>query len=238
MEAGHLLSVPSVAFGAATHAVTGLGFSIVCVPAFTLVYGGRDGVRLANVLTLGVNALVLAREGRHADLRRVATLLAPATATAAVAAVAVHRANPDVLSVIAGTLVLAAVAALALGKRAPALSGTGGAVLAGAMSGAMNVVAGIGGPTVASYASNADWPAERLRPTLASYFLGLNAVSVAARGAPRISAGLLIAFAVAMLVGFLAGVVWRSAIDARKLQRITLLLAGAGAVAAIVKGIL
>ena len=82
MDAGNALTIAAVGFGAMTHAVTGLGFSIVCVPALTVVYGGRDGVRLTNLLALGVNTLVLAREGRHADLRRALTLLVPAAIAA------------------------------------------------------------------------------------------------------------------------------------------------------------
>ena len=199
MDAGNVLTIAAVAFGASTHAVSGLGFSIVCVPAFTVVYGGRDGVRLANLLAIGVNVLVLAREGRHADLRRAFTLLIPAVIAAPLTAVAIRHADADLLSIIAGVVVFATVAALAVGARAPALAGPLGAVVAGSVSGAMNVVAGIGAPTVAGYASNAHWPPERLRPTLATYFLGLNAVSVAARGAPDISSALLIGCAVALV---------------------------------------
>jgi uncharacterized membrane protein YfcA len=237
MDAANAVTIAAVAFGATTHAVSGLGFSIVCVPTFTVLYGGRDGVRLSNLLALGVNLLVLGREGRHADFRRAFSLLVPAAVAAPLAAVAIHYANEDVLSIVAGVLVLATVIALVLGARAPSLSGPLGAIVAGSASGAMNVVAGIGGPTVASYASNAQWPPDRLRPTLATYFLGLNMVSVAARGAPDISSGLLIGCAVALVVGYTAGVVLRGRIDVRHLQLATLLLAGCGAVAAIVTGI-
>jgi uncharacterized membrane protein YfcA len=163
-------------------------------------------------------------------------LLVPATVAAIFAAIVIHRVNANALSVTAGAVVLLTVGALALGKRAPSLTGLGGAVLAGSVSGAMNVVAGIGGPTVASYASNADWPAERLRPTLASYFLGLNAVSVAARGAPSLSRGLLFTFAIALVIGYVLGAVLRGRVNTRHLQYATLALAATGALAAIVKG--
>ena len=68
-------------------------------------------------------------------------------------------------------------------------------------------------------------------------FLGLNAVSVAARGAPDISSGLL------WLCRCASDWVCRGSrvtgrIDARHLQGATLLLAGCGAIAAIAKGLL
>src|SRR5687767_4744484 len=100
MDAGTALTIVAVAFGATTHAVTGLGFSIVCVPVLTVVYGGRDGVRMANLFALGVNVLVLGREGRHADFRRAFSLLVPAAIAAPLAAVAIRYANEDVLSII------------------------------------------------------------------------------------------------------------------------------------------
>jgi uncharacterized membrane protein YfcA len=234
--AGDVVTVVSVAFGAAAQAISGLGFSIVTVPVLTVRYGGSRGVRIANALAIGVNALVLLREGRHADARRALTLLAPATITVLVAAAAIHHMNSNVLSIVAGSVVLLTVVALAFGLRAPALAGNAGAVVAGSVSGAMNVVAGIGGPTVASYASNAEWPPDRLRATLASYFLGLNAVSVIARGVPSLSRGLVLAIAVAVVAGYTAGVAVRDHINARHLQLATLLLAAAGAIAAIIKG--
>ena len=232
-----MLTIAAVSIGAATHAVSGLGFSIVCVPALTVAYGGRDGVRLTNLLALGINLLVLGREGRDADVRRAGALLIPASIAGLLTAAAIHRADADLLAVISGVVVLATMAALAVGLRAPALSGVLGAFVAGTVSGAGNVVAGIGGPTVASYAANADWPPDRLRPTLALYFLGLNAVSVAARGAPSVSAELVSGCVAALAIGYATGVVLRARIDTRHLQYATLLLAACGAIATVVKGL-
>jgi hypothetical protein len=134
--------------------------------------------------------------------------------------------------------VLVTVGALMTGLRAPALSGIGGAIVAGASSGAANVVTGIGAPTVASYASNANWAPDRLRPTLACYFLGLNAVSVAARGVPSLSSSLLLGCGVALVGGYTAGVALRGRINAKHLERSTLVLAGFGGIAAIIDGAL
>lgn len=237
MDSATALTIAAVAVGAATQAVSGLGFSIVCVPALTIAHGGRDGVRLTNVLALGVNALVLSAEGRNADVRRAGALFVPAALAGVLTAALIRRADADLLGVISGLVVLATVGALATGRRAPALSGTRGAIVAGVASGASNVVAGIGGPTVASYAANAQWPPDRLRATLALYFLGLNAVSVAVRGAPRMSSGLVFGCAFALAVGYTTGFVVRAKIAARHLHYGTLLLAAGGAIASIIKGV-
>lgn len=237
MDAAAAVTLVAVAFGAVAQAVSGLGFSIVCVPALTIAFGGGDGVRLTNLLAIGVNAVVLAREGRAASWRTALAVLVPATVVALVTAALVRGADTDALSVAAGVVVLAAVGVLATGWRAPGLTGAAGAAVAGGLSGAMNVVAGIGGPAVAGYTTNADLPPERLRPTLAVYFLGVNAVSVAARGVPGVDRRLLAASVVLLLVGYGVGVAVRSRIDERALRSATLVLAAVGAVAAIARGI-
>lgn len=227
----------AVALGAGAQAVTGLGFSLVCAPLLTLAFGGGDGVRLANVLAIGVNLVLLARGWRQADLPRAAALLVPAVAVIPLAAVLAAAASPGTLAIAAGVLVLLAVAALAAGFRARRLTGWVGVVLAGAISGAMNVLGGVGGPAVASYAANAGWSLARLRPTLAAYFLGINTVSVLARGVPPVSVGFLAASTAAGAGGFAVGSRLAHRSDTRAIERATLALAAAGAVAAIIEGL-
>ncbi|HEX4579785.1 MAG TPA: TSUP family transporter [Candidatus Dormibacteraeota bacterium] len=227
----------AVAAGAGAQAVTGIGFSLVCAPVLTIVLGGADGVRVANVLSIGGNLLMLVRERRAADLRRVLTLLVPASLAAVATAWVIRGANPHVLAVVAGSLVLVTVAVLAWGLEAQRLAGRVGAVLAGAVSGAMNVAGSVGGPAVAGYALNARWSAAQTRATLGAYFLGINIVSVASRGVPSMSAWFFAGGALALLVGFGAGVLLARRLDETAVRSWTLALAGLGAAAAIVQGV-
>jgi hypothetical protein len=227
----------AVAAGAGAQAVTGIGFSLVCAPVLTIVLGGADGVRVANVLSIGGNLLMLGRERRAADLRRVLMLLVPASLAAVATAWVIRGANPHVLAVVAGSLVLVTVAVLALGLEAQRLAGRVGAVLAGAVSGAMNVAGSVGGPAVAGYALNARWSAAQTRATLGAYFLGINIVSVASRGVPSMSAWFFAGGALALLVGFGAGVLLARRLDETAVRSWTLGLAGLGAAAAIVQGV-
>ncbi|MGH7721546.1 MAG: TSUP family transporter [Candidatus Dormibacteria bacterium] len=237
MTVADSLAVLAVLIGAGASAVTGIGFALVCAPVLTIALGGGDGVRIANALAIGVNLLLIRREWRNAVVGDVLMLLVPAAVAIAAVAWAIRSASPHVLSVASGALILVAVGALVWGARVAPLAGRAGAVIAGAVSGAMNVVGGVGGPAVASYALNARWPPEQTRPTLAIYFLAINVVSVASRGVPGLSGIFVIAAVVALVVGFGLGALLARRLDARMLRSGTLMLAALGAGAAIAQGL-
>jgi hypothetical protein len=171
------------------------------------------------------------------EIRPVLLLLVPASVAAVVTAWVIRGADPHVLAVVAGCLVLVTVAVLASGREAQRLAGRLGAVLAGTVSGAMNVAGGVGGPAVAGYALNARWSAAQTRATLGAYFLGINIVSVASRGVPGLSPWFFAGAAVALLVGFPVGVLLARRLDEAAVRTWTLVLAGVGAAAAMVQGL-
>jgi uncharacterized protein len=231
------LALVAVLSGAGASAVTGIGFSLVCAPLLILALGGGDGVRLANTLAIGVSLLLLRREWRSAVVRDVLLLLVPAALAIAVTALVISHANPRALSIASGVLILIAVAALASGIHFRQFAGRLGAVIAGAVSGAMNVVGGVGGPAVAGYALNAGWSPRQTRSTLALYFLAINIASVASRGVPVLPRWFVIGSIVAVIAGFGLGSVLARLVDARAVRWGTLLLAAAGACGAIAQGL-
>ena len=233
-EAFALLAVLA---GAAAQAVTGVGFALVCAPLLTLALGGGDGVRLTNALALVVNALMLGREWRGVLLDRVLLLAGPALPAALATAAVIRHADPAVLSLATGLLVLVTVGALAAGLRSRRLAGRCGALLAGAASGAMTVAGGVGGPAVASYAANAGWPPGRVRPTLAACFLTVNLVAVAARGVRPTTAGFGLLLGAALAAGFAAGAALSRRVRPGAVWSATLALAAGGAAAAVVRGL-
>jgi uncharacterized membrane protein YfcA len=229
-----LLAAIAVAVGVAAQAVTGFGFSLVSAPFLIAAYRAPTGVQLNLLLSMAVNLAVLAREHRHVDGRAAGLLLAPALVAVIPAAYAVRRLPTGLLTVAAGLVCLAAVAALAAGGRSRRGSGPAGTALVGFLSGAMNVVAGISGPPVVLLALNAQWPPERTRPTMQLFFLGLNFVTLASLGWPdRVPVGLVVAFA--------AGVVGASVLSGRpssdSVRSATLAIAALGSGLAIVRGL-
>ena len=60
-----------VAVGALAQSISGIGFALVSGPLLFTVFGAREGVRVAVVLSMLVNVGVLAREHRAVMVRRV-----------------------------------------------------------------------------------------------------------------------------------------------------------------------
>src|SRR6476646_11309533 len=81
-----LLAAIAVAVGAAAQSVSGIGFALVGGPLLFTVFGAREGVRVAVVLSMLVNVGVLAREHRSVMWRRVLPVLVTALAVTPVLA--------------------------------------------------------------------------------------------------------------------------------------------------------
>jgi len=230
-----LLAALAVAAGVVAQAVTGFGFSLVGAPFLIAAYRAPGGVQLNLVLSAAVNVAVLARDHRHADARAAALLLAPAVVAVLPAAYVVRRVPRGPLTVVAGAVCLSAVAVLATGRRFRRGSGPAATAVAGLVCGAMNVVAGISGPPAVLFALNADWPVDRLRPTMQLFFLGLNILTLAALGLPdRLPPTLLLGFAAGLLLARLLG--HRPSPGAVRTG--TLLLAAVGGAVAVARGLM
>jgi uncharacterized protein len=227
----------AVAIGAAAQATTGFGFSLIAAPVLVVLIGPAQAVRLTNILAVGINLVLLARHRRSASVPAAFRLLIPAVVVTPVAAYVVHRTDPPLLSVVVGILIVVSALAVGSGVRSKRLRGSPGALVAGALSAAMNTASGVGGPAVAMYALNAGWPAEMTRSTLQIFFLGLNVLSFVALGAVSLPVGPALALGAALVGGLAAGSMLVSQLTARSVRRVVVGLALAGGVAAIVRGL-
>jgi uncharacterized membrane protein YfcA len=229
-----LLAAGAVAAGVVAQAVTGFGFSLVSAPFLIAAYRAPTGVQLNLLLSLAVNVAVLSREHRHADRRAAVLLLVPAVVAIVPAAYVARRLSAGPLTVAAGLVCLAAVAALATGGRLRRLTGRAGTAVVGLLSGVMNVVAGISGPPVVLFALNAQWPPERVRPTMQLFFVGLNALTLLSLGRPdRLPAVLLVGFA----AGLAGGALLAGRPSGPAVRAATLAIAAAGSVLAVARGL-
>lgn len=219
----------AVAAGAATQAIIGIGFSLVSAPFLVAVLGAHEGIRSSIILSAVLNAVMYLRHRAEARPRDVAWILGPAMVATPLFALVVRRLPGRTLEVMAGVAVLVAVALLAGGVRVARARGRGGAVAAGIASAGMNVVASIGGPPVALYAVNADWPPRSARATLQLYFLCLNAAAIVGLGFLRPEPVLF----PAMAAGWAVGSVLDRYVPDRVATRAMLTVAAAGALFAI-----
>lgn len=175
------LALVAVAIGGFAQATIGFGSGLISV-AFLVAAIGRDGVRAVLAFSLVTNLIVLSSERRHAVPRDVVRLFLPSLAAQLLLAPFVRRFDPSALTIAVGVVVIASAVALWRGKQAERLVGGHGLVLAGGISGMMNLIAGIGGPAVVMYAQNAGWSPQRWRPTINAYFALNNISSLAILG--------------------------------------------------------
>jgi uncharacterized membrane protein YfcA len=234
-----LLFLPlGVAVGAVTQRVTGIGFALVAAPLLVLAAGPFDGIILSNLLGLVVCAVVLARTWRDVEWRRGALLAVPALAAIPLGAYVARTMPGPLLLIVIGALVLAALGLVQLSSRARVLHGTTGAIGAGAASGFMNVTAGVGGPAMVLYAVSTRWDHRRFVATFQFYAVMVNLASLLSKGRPQLPLSALAVSLGALAVGLFLGELLSRRIPAEQAGRAVILLAMAGALATVLKGVI
>ena len=230
-----LLAAAAVACGALAQSVSGIGFALVGGPLLFALFGAREGVRVAVVLSMLVNIAVLSREHRAVMWRRVAPVLITALAVTPLLVWLLDGVHPRLLRAAAGAVVVLGAVLVALGRTRD--SGTAGGVVAGLASATMNVLASAGGPAVAVYAAGARWDPARLRATLQAYFLSLNVVTLLTLGTPSWSLHEAVVLVVALVIGAVAGAWLSGRVPVEVARRVTLALAAAGGLAVLASAI-
>jgi uncharacterized protein len=229
------LAALAVAAGAAAQSVSGIGFALVGGPLLFTVFGAREGVRVAVVLSMLVNVGVLAREHRAVMWRRVLPVLVTALAATPVLAHLLADAHPRALRALAGAVIVVGAALVAAGRTAD--TGLAGGVIAGVVSATMNVLASAGGPAVAVYAAGARWDPLRVRATLQAYFLVLNVVTLAALGGPHWSWMQAIVLVACLLAGSVLGGWLIGRVSQQRARTVTLAMAAAGGLGVLISAV-
>lgn len=230
------LAALAVGIGSLAQSVSGIGFSLVSGPLLVTVFGAREGVRVAVVLSMLVNLAVLVREHRQVMWRRVAPVLVAALAATPLLVHLLAGVHPRALRAAAGVAIVVGAALVAAGRSAD--TGVAGGVVAGLVSATMNVLASAGGPAVAVYAAGARWDPARLRATLQAYFLTLNVVTVLTLGPPHWTLGRAGVLVASLLAGSLGGALAVSRVSHDLARRATLALAAFGGAAVVVAAVL
>jgi uncharacterized membrane protein YfcA len=235
-----LLFLPlGVMAGALTQRVTGIGFALVCAPLLVLIAGPFEGVLLSNLLGLTVSVIVFVAHWRDTEWKKGLLLAVPALLAIPFGAYVARNVPPAPLMVIIGLLVILALGAVLLSERARVLRGPGGAVVAGASSGFMNVTAGVGGPAIVLYAVSTAWEHRRFIATFQFYSIFTNLASLAAKGGlPHVTPIALAVSFGALAVGLAGGQILSRHVDHQLARRLAIGLALGGAIFTVIKGIL
>lgn len=187
----------------------GFGTAMVMTPAFSAILGPAQGVGLCLALECAVAVPLLPGALRMVDWRRIGGLLIAAVSTVPFGAWVLVRTDGVLMRRILSLLVLACVVVLASGWRFRGRATTLATLLAGAVGGFLNGLAGMAGPPVVFYYFASDEPAAAMRANLTTLFAIVDMValgSVALRTeVPGDILGLALILAPCIIVGGLLG---------------------------------
>jgi len=238
-----VLVLIAVFVGSSLQRITGMGFALVAAPFLVLLLGPIDGIILVNACAVVTAGLILPRVIRHVDWRRYAVLASFALLGIIPGAVVVQHVPGAWLQVSIGALLAVALTVSVTLRRATLRDTIAVRAVSGAASGFMNATAGVGGPAVSMYAIATHWPQRAFAATMQPYFLTIAAASLVAKltfgGAdpPQLTLTSWLLIAASCVAGLLLGELLARVIEPRIARRMLVVIAYAGAVATIVRGI-
>jgi uncharacterized membrane protein YfcA len=225
-----------VAIGAALQGSVGFGFALMSAPILAFI----DPRLVPGPLILAVTLLLVltaVREHQSMDLTGIGWVLFGRVPGTVLAIVALEAMTERGLTVTLGVLVLAAVGIsllrVDLPRTPPFL------MAAGLISGLMGTTSGLGGPAVAVLYQHE--PGDRVRSTLAGYFLvgavmSLSALAYAGR-IGRAEASLSVGLLPGIVVGFLSSRRTSAWLDRGRTRTAVLVVAAVAGIASIARGL-
>jgi uncharacterized protein len=226
-----LLSL-AVAGGAVAQRITGIGFALTALPAFALVAADTLPVALL-LLAIPLTAVTVAQR-RHLVRVRDVVLIAPVRALAALATVPLATRLDDRYTAVAASLAAAICAGL-LHRPARTAPTRHGLRTAGALSGVLDALAGIGGPPLARAYAGHEGPATTATLSLLALIGAGVALAghVTAHGIDPHAAATASTCLPALVVGALAGHRLAAVLRPRPIRLITTAIILIGAVTVI-----
>lgn len=234
----------AVFVGAVAQRVTGLGFALVVAPVLVILLGPFDGVMIVNLCSVLSAGLILASAIRDVERRRYLLLAGPAVVGIVPGALLAYLLPEPALQIGIGCLLVAALTtSLALRRTTRVIDGPGVIAGFGFSAGVMNAAAGIGGPSVSVYAVVSRWEQRGFAAMLQPFFLTTGAVSLIAKLVlapdrwPDLGWAAWTGIVVTLVAGVGAGTLLAPRIPTRTARAAVVALAFAGALTAIVEGV-
>ena len=138
---------------------------------------------------------------------------------------------------LSGMAILEATALLATGWRPPWVQGPVGALVAGASSGVLSVLAAASGPPAASFAAARGREPAVTTATLQAFALPLTLFSLAAVGLPSVAASSLVRAAAGLVLGTEVALPLTRRFDRLALRRLTLVIAATGGALLVLRAV-
>lgn len=235
----------SVVVGALSQRITGMGFALVASPLVVILLGPFDGVLVVNLCGALSALLIIPRVWRHIEWRTLAWLSIPAVVAIVPGSLLVTRLPGAVMQLGIGVLVIVALTATLLIRRAEhIMPARPAAIVAGAASGFMNTAAGVGGPAISIYAVIMRWPQVNFAATLQPYFVIVSGASLATKAVfsggqlPELDAVSWIVIVSSLLAGLALGEVLNKHVSHRVTRIAVIIVAYIGGTVAVIDGAL
>jgi hypothetical protein len=222
---------------AAAQTVSGFGMNLILAPVAQLALPGAAAVRLVVGAAAILNSGLLATGWRSIIWRTALYLALPALGATAALGPVISAAGQRPVTVVTAAVILLAIAASAAAAVPARLTGRAGAVIAGLLSGVLNVSSGVNGPPVAVYAAAQPWSARELVATVQAVFLPANVAAFIVLRSVPVAPAMLGAGVAGTLAGLVAGTLLRDRVPAAAVRIGALVVAAVGAVIILVRAL-
>lgn len=233
-----------VVIGSAMQRISGMGLGLIAGPVLVVIMGPVEGILVVNILAFLNAAATTMTVREYVDWRKFALISSVLIVGSVPAALLVREVSGDLLQALVGGLLLLALAVTTFGKRfIPPVSGTAPAVVAGIAGGFMNTLAGIAGPAITVYAQASRWPQQSFAATLQPIFMVAGLISFLTKvlsGAGDLTQTDWLIWPVGVLgmaLGLWIGVQLSRKVPREQARKLSLLLATAGGLTALIRGI-
>ncbi|MFC6146593.1 TSUP family transporter [Corynebacterium nasicanis] len=233
-----------VVIGSTLQRVSGMGLGLVAGPVLAVTMGPVEGILVVNILAFLNAAATTASVREYVDWKKFSIISSVLIIGAVPGALLVREVSPSLLQALVGALLLLALAVTTFGQKyIPPATGTAPALVAGIAGGFMNTLAGIAGPAITVYAQASRWAQQSFAATLQPIFMVAGAISFGIKillGAGSLSETNWLVWPVGivgMALGLWLGIRLSKKVSRPRARTLALLLATAGGVTALVRGL-
>lgn len=240
--------VAAVLTGTILQRLSGTGVGLVVAPVLSLLLGPAFGVLVTNMTTVVSGFLIMLSVWASIDWRKFWLIIPAAVVGAWPGAWLVGQLSAGWLSIILGSIVVAALLVTVTLRALPHWSGRIPGVAAGLIGGFFNTTSGVAAPVMVIYSRLARWDQVSFAATLQPIFMTMGAASVVSKlvlgsvstdGDVGVPFGwLLLGIALTVVIGILVASRLARVVSVVLARRLALALAGLGGLGAIVRGVI
>lgn len=234
----------SLVVAACFQRISGMGFSLVAMPALLWLIGPLDAVALVVLMSALTSLLMMIGTVREVLWKHVLVLGIPSVIIAFPTIYVLDRLPEPVVNLVVGGLLVLCIVTLIRPVELPTRNRRLTEMSVGTVAGFMNGAAGMSGPAISVYAFSAGWSMRSFTATAQPYFIvadiGVLAAKAASGGqheAGALTAPLVLAAVIGCAIGLWAGRYPARWISDAAGRRIVIGISIVGAVATLVKAV-